>query len=158
MAKKCKPCSRGLGGTPGATRGNYAYAGITRGGGSAIAYCARSKDEALAQARRGLISYTSACVAIAKGETCNDAKKAAKRTANAKCKPCRFFKTDYNTGNPDLWNVVEVQRGGVQRFVSQHPKGKPTMDEIDRLSKQHCPRGTDLTPEEAALSGLRKRR
>jgi len=158
MAKKCKPCSRGLGGTPGATRGNYAFAGVGRDGGGAIAYCARSKDEALAQARLGMLSRTSACVAIAKGETCNDAKKAAKRAATAKCKPCRFFTTDYNTGNPDLWNVVEVQRGGARRFVSQHPRGKPTMDEVDRLSKRYCPHGFDLTPEEATLSGLRKRR
>lgn len=144
-----------LRGTPGAQRGNYAYAYVGKNGPGAGAYCTPTKAHAVAGAR-GLESI-AICTAVAKGANCADAKKAAKRAATAKCKPCRFFDVDYRTGREDKWAVVErTPKGRV--FVGLFDRGRAAMEEVDRLARLHCPRGLTPTAEESALSGLRRRR
>jgi hypothetical protein len=146
-----------LRGTPGAQRGTYAYAGVGKRGPGAIAYCAPSKAAAEGNARYGMLASTSACVAIASGATCAEAKKAAKKAANAKCKPCRFFDIDRQLSQGDKWAIVERTRDG-NAFVGMFDRGRATVEEIDRLSKLYCPHGFDFTPEENAIQGLRRRR
>jgi hypothetical protein len=133
-----------------------ASVGKDQRGNGALAYCAPTKAHAAARARGGL--GIELCTAIGKGETCNDAKKAAKKRVSEKCKPCsKRYAIDYNTGDPEKWAVVEIGSGS-KRVVSVHARGRATTEEADRLSRAACPNGLVPTAEENALEGLRRRR
>lgn len=148
--------ARSLRGTPGAQSGEYAYAYVGKNRPGAIAYCSRTREGAMGGAYGHVASTIATCGAIAKGASCADAKKNAKKAAVAKCKPCRYFDISYGPVGSEQWEVVEHTRKGTVSH-GMFPKGKPTVDEINRLVRKHCPQGLKPTDEELGLRGARAR-
>lgn len=116
----------------------WASAYIAKSGSSkGVAYCARSEQEALRSAKR--VKDIAVCAAVARGANCKTAKLAAQKAARAKCKPCRFFDTEFISDTK--WAVVERLRGGKRQVIKVVGKGKPAMALVERLSRQYCPKG-----------------
>lgn len=129
------------------THGAYAAAYVGKDARRPVAYCAPSAQAA--RARAAGYEDIARASAVAKGATCQEAKKAAQKLAVAKAAKCPLYFNRYE-GNGTGGAIVEV-RGRTSRVVARRGDGAAVIREIDRLTRKNCPKGTVLTPAERKI-------